>query len=231
MLLVSAAADLIPVFRELGPRFEAQTGVAIRFNFGSSGQLAQQIEHGAPVDVFAAANVALVNDLEQKGLLLPGTRQVYARGRLTLWTRAESPLRLEGLADLAQPEVRRVGIAHPEHAPYGAAARQALQAAGLWEAVQPRLVIGENVNQVLQYAAAGNVDAALLPLSLSLSSAGRWVLLPESLHAPLDQALAAIRRTRHPEAARQFVAFMTGPQGQQVLAAYGFTFPSAEGRP
>ncbi len=177
-LTVSAAADLTYAFQEIGKAFEAETGHTVVFNFGSTGQLAQQIEQGAPVDVFAAANVSFIDELEQQGLILTDTKQLYARGRLALWLRADSPLEISHIEDLTQPGVRRIAIANPDHAPYGMAAREALQAAGVWEAVQPRLVLGENVRQTLQYAETGNVDVAIVALSLCVPAgspvAGRW---------------------------------------------------------
>jgi molybdate transport system substrate-binding protein len=229
-LTVSAAADLMPAFQQLGTLFERETGVPVDFNFGSTGQLARQIEQGAPVDLFAAANVDFVDRLERQGLILPDTRALYARGRLALWTRADSPLRISRIEELAGPEVRRVAIASPDHAPYGIAAREALQAAGVWDAVRPRLVFGENVRQTLRYAETGNVDAAIVALSLSLASDGRWTPVPEELHAPLNQALAVIRGSRNEAAARRFARFVNSPEGRRVMRRYGFTLPG-EGAP
>lgn len=162
-LTVSAAADLVYAFTEIGEVFEQQTGIPVVFNFGSTGQLAQQIEQGAPVDLFAAANVSYVEDLAQQGRVLPDTVAIYGRGRITLWTRSDSPLRIDSIEDLAQPVVRRIAIANPDHAPYGIAAREALQSAGLWDALQPKLILGENVRQALQYAETGDVDVPSWP--------------------------------------------------------------------
>jgi molybdate transport system substrate-binding protein len=229
-LIVSAAANVTFAFQELGPLFEHATGTQVLFNFGSSGQLAQQIERGAPADVFIAANAAFVEMLERQGLIIPETRRQYARGRLTLWTRADSPLRLTRLENVAHADVRRMAIANPTHAPYGMAAREALQSAGIWEQIQPKLVLGENVRQTLQYAATGNVDVAIVALSLSVQHEGRWVLIPEALHQPIVQTLAVMNRTRHELQARQFVAFVIGPQGQAVLRKYGFVLPPRESR-
>jgi molybdate transport system substrate-binding protein len=230
-LLVSAASDLVFAFQELGALFEQTTGTKVVFNFGSTGHLAQQIERGAPVDVFAAANIAFVDLLEQQGLILPDTKAAYARGRLTLWTRADSPLRLSHIGDLTGPEVRRVAIANPAHAPYGVAAREALQTAGLWEQLQPKLILGESIQQAFQYAATGNVDTALVALSLSIRQEGRWVLIPEALHRPLVQALAVLKHTRHETPARQFAAFINSPQGQPIMHKYGFVLPAEQTRP
>jgi molybdate transport system substrate-binding protein len=227
-ITVSAAADLTSAFEELGKLFEKETGVKATFNFGSTGQLTQQIESGAPVDLFAAANVSFIEELEKKNLILPDTKALYAQGRITIWTRSDSPLRIERVEDLAGPGVRKIAIANPEHAPYGVAAREALQSAGVWQAVQPKLVFGENVAQTLQYAETGNVDAAIVALSISIGSGGRWTLVPQDLHRPLNQALAVIKGTRHEAEARRFAAFINSPSGRSVMRKYGFVLPGEE---
>jgi len=230
-LTVSAAADLTPAFQEIGQRLKDKTGVKAVFNFGSTGQLAQQIEQGAPVDVFAAANVSYIEELEKQGLIVPGTKTLYARGRITLWTTADSPLHIERITDLARPEVKRIAIANPDHAPYGIAAREALQSAGIWSSVQPKLVLGDNVRQTFQYAETGNVDVAIVALSLSALSNGHWTLVPEELHRPIDQALAVVKGTRHEQEARQFAAFIVGPEGGPIMRKYGFALPGEESTP
>ena len=232
-LTVSAASSLTAAFMEIGKLFEAQTGDTVLFNFGATGSLAQQIEQGAPVDLFAAANIGFVDELEQKGLVLPDTVQNYARGQIVLWTRSDSPVKLEQIGDLAQPAIGKVAIANPDRAPYGLAAREALKAAGVWEAVQPKLVIAETIQQTHQYAETGNVDAAIGALSLSVPAAaggkpGRYVVVPQELYTPLDQALAVIKGTKNEAAARGFAVFITGPQGREVLQKYGFTVPGGD---
>ena len=224
-LVVAAASDLLPAFEEMGGLYEAATGAKVVFNFSSTGTLAKQIESGAPIDLFAAANVSFVDELEQKGLIIPETKALYGRGRITLWAPAGSKLRIDRVEDLARPEVRRVAMANPEHAPYGVAGREALQAAGVWEAVRPKLVSAENVRMALQFAETGNVDVAIVALSLSAQSPGRWNLIPEGLHRPLDQALAVVKSTAHEPQARAFAAFVTGPQGRVVMRKYGFFVP------
>jgi molybdate transport system substrate-binding protein len=228
VLVVSAAADLTPAFQEIGKEFERQEGTKVIFNFGSTGQLAQQIEQGAPVDLFAAANVSFIEGLEQKSLIIPDTKALYAQGRITLWTRDDSSVKLERVEDLARPEFKKVAIANPEHAPYGMAAREALQAAGVWETVSQKLVYGENISQTLQYAESGNVDAAIVALSLSTLSKGRWVLIPAEIHKPLNQALAVIKGTKHEQEARRFAAFVNSAQGRGVMRRYGFVLPGEE---
>ena len=221
-LTVAAASDLTPAFEELGREFESATETKIVFVFGSTGMLTRQIENGAPFDLFAAANVSYIDELDQKGLIIPDTKAVYARGRITLWTTNESPIRLQGIADLARPEVQRVAIANPDHAPYGLAAKQALQSAGVWDRVQPKLVYGDNIRQTLQYAQTGNVEVAIVALSLSVQSNGRWTLIPEELHQPIDQGLAVLKTTQKEQAARAFANFINSERGKAILKKYGF---------
>jgi len=227
-LTVSAAADLTPAFEELGVLFEEETGVSVDFNFGSTGQLAEQITAGAPVDVFAAANVSFVDDLDEQGLILSDTKALYARGRIVVWTRGDSPLSIDSLDDLTGADVTRIAIANPEHAPYGMAAREAMQSAGVWDAVQDKLVLGENIRDTLRYAETGDVDVAIVALSLSIQGDGQWTLIPEELHAPIDQALAAIKATQHEPEARAFTAFVNSEDGRQVMRSYGFVLPGEE---
>lgn len=224
-LTVAAASDLTPAFEEIGREFEADQKIKVVFVFGSTGLLTRQIENGAPMDLFAAANVSYIDQLAQEGLIIPDTKAIYARGRITLWTTADSPVKIESLSDLARPEIRRIAIANPGHAPYGLAAQQALQSAGLWDQLKPKLVYGDNIRQTLQYAHTGNVDVAMVALSLSQQSKGRWTLVPEELHQPIDQALGVIKSTKNESAARAFASFVTGPRGKEILGKYGFAFP------
>ena len=224
-LTVAAASDLTPAFEELGRAFEASHQTKIVFSFGSTGLLTRQIENGAPMDLFAAANVSYIDVLEQKGLIIPDTKAIYARGRITLWTPAMSNIRLIGIEDLARPEIQRIAIANPDHAPYGLAAKQALESAGIWDRVRPKLVFGDNIRQTLQYAETGNVDVAIVALSVSVQSNGRWTLIPEELHEPIDQALAVIKTTENEQAARAFATFIASQQGRAIMQKYGFTLP------
>jgi molybdate transport system substrate-binding protein len=221
-LHVAAAADLIPAFEEIGKEFESTHKTKVVFSFGSTGLLSRQIENGAPMDVFAAASVDFINQLEQKGLIVPDTKAIYARGRITLWSPKNSSLRIEKITDLTRDEVKRIAIANPDHAPYGKAAQEALQKAGVWEQIKSKLVYGDNIRQTLQFAETGNVDIAIVALSLSKQSDGQWTLVPQELHNPIDQGLAVIKGTKNEQAAREFASFVNGPQGQAILAKYGF---------
>jgi len=224
-LLVSAAADLQEAFAEFGKTFESETGAAVTFNFAASGMLAQQIKSGAKVDVFAAANVAFIDDLETAGLTIPGTKRIYARGRLVAWTRADAKVEINSLNDLLKPEIKRIAIANPVTAPYGLAASLALEGAGVREAVQAKLVYGENVRQTLELARSGNVDVALVSRSLVLGSPGKSFLIPEDLHSPIEQAVVVIKGAPNKALARRFVETLAGPEGQSLLKRFGFELP------
>lgn len=225
-LTVFAAADLAHPFEDIAARFERRTGIVVTLVFGASASLALQIERGAPVDAFFSANVGYVDRLIAAGALVPGTRTIYARGRLALaWPKYGAALfRLE---DVLRPEVRRVAIANPETAPYGQAAREALEASGLWPRVEPKLVIAENVRQALQYLQTGAVEAGLVGPSVVQATEVGHLLVDSRLHRPIDQAAAVGARSRRSRAATEFVAFVTGPQGWPVMAANGFTRPPA----
>jgi len=222
-LTVSAAANLQPAFAEIGAQFERQTGTRVIFNFGATGQLAQQIAQGAPVDLFAAADRATIDDLAARGFIMPDTVQVYARGQIVLYARKDAAL--PSLADLARPEIKRIAIANPAIAPYGVAARAALQNAGVWSTVQPKIVIAENIQQTQQYADTGNVDAAIIARSLALDAKGRWSPIPENLYQPIDQALGVVKGAPNERDARAFAAFVTSPSGRAVLSKYGYGLP------
>jgi molybdate transport system substrate-binding protein len=187
--------------------------------------LAQQIEQGAPFDLFAAANVSFVDELLARDRLLADTKDLYAVGRITIWTRQDSGMKFETLQDLLQPGVKYVAIANPDHAPYGIAAREAMQSAGLWDALQSRLVLGENALATLQYGQRGDVDVAIVPLSLSAQNEGRWVLIPAERHKPIVQALAVVKDSKQEAQARAFAKFINGPQGRPVMRKYGFILP------
>jgi molybdate transport system substrate-binding protein len=224
-LRVAAAADLTRAFTEVAAAYRKRTGQEVKLVFGSSGQLTQQIENGAPYDLFAAANEDYVAQLDRGGLLLPGTRQIYAIGHLVLWTREDGPLCPRKIEELTAPRYTRVAIANPDHAPYGIAARETLQAAKVWDAIRPKLVYGENIQATQQYAATGNAEVALLSLSLALGSKGHYRLIPDKLHKPLRQAMAVLKSTQQPDNARRFVAFVRNGAGATILRRFGFVVP------
>ncbi len=224
-LTVGAAADLHYAFTEIGHQFEEETGTKVTFTFGSSGTIAQQIENGAPIDLFASADESYVSQLLGKNLVLRDTAQVYALGRIALVSYGGSGLELVRLEDLLRPEVKRVSLANPDHAPYGRAAKEALSRAGIWEQVRPKVVFGENVQQALQFVQTGNADAGIVALSIADVPEVKSVLVDQTLYEPLRQSLAVIKSTRQEQSARAFAAFVTGPRGRSIMDRFGFLVP------
>jgi len=224
-LTVFAAADLAFAFRELTPRFEQATGARVTLVLGSTGNLAKQIEHGAPADVFFAANQAFVDDLLAKGALIAETRALYAQGRIVLATARAAGPKLTALSQLLEPRVRRAAIANPAHAPYGRAAEEALRAAGVWDAVKPKLVYGENIRHALQFVESGAAEAGIVARSVANVPAIDYVPIDPALHARLDQAVAVVRRSARPELGLAFIQFVNGPEGRPVMTKHGFLLP------
>lgn len=215
----AAAADLEPAFTELTTEFSAATGRQVVWSFASSGSLTQQLEHGAPFDLFASASTALIDRLRQHERLLAGSQRDFARGRLVIWTRAGvAPPRI--LAELQRPDLGRIALANPEHAPYGQAAVAALRKGGLYEALRPRLVFAENVRQALQFAQTGNADVALTARSL-MRRADAYAVVPASEHPPLVATLGAVRGGDE-AGALALGGYICGPRGQAILGRHGF---------
>ena len=229
-LLVATGYGLKPAVEEQAAAFEEQTGAKVTFNFAASRALLQQMEGGLPADVFIAPEPRDMEEARMKGLVIADTEQIYAVGRLALATSPRMGFALEGLEQLARPEVKQVVIANPETAAYGRAAEEALRSAGLWEQIKPKLVYGENMGQVVQYLQSGNVEAGLVALSVVIDgTAGlTYVVANESLHQPIRHTVAVVKDTRNEELARRFVAFVRGPEGQAVLQKYGFAVPEEE---
>jgi molybdate transport system substrate-binding protein len=228
---VAAAANLNEVFQTIGPQFEAATGIHPVFSFASTAQLALQIENSAPYDVYAAADVEHVDQLEKKGLLFPRSRAVYATGILALWIPPGSPAKLDGPDGLVQPAVKVIALAKPELAPYGLAARETLQHLGIWDRVQPKVVYADNINMAKQYGASGNADAVFTAYSLVLKEAGRVIKVEEQLHNPIDQALGIVAASKHPDTAQQFVDFLLKGKGRDLLGTAGYRLPVVKTRP
>lgn len=233
-LLVAGAADLMPAFNALGEDFEAATGEEVTFNFGSSGQLAQQLIEGAPMDLYASANVTYVEEVLATGVGDPTSQATYAYGRVTVWSREDAWRDWDSLEALAEDEVAgTIAIANPEHAPYGLAAKQALTSAGVWEDVEPRLVYGENIADTQRLASTGNADVAIVALSLALAAEedgeGAWTLLPAELHEPLQQDLLVVADEEDRAGlAERFIAHVSSEDGREVMRRYGFLLPGEE---
>jgi molybdate transport system substrate-binding protein len=228
---IAAASSLHHALPEIVDAFERATGHTSKLTFGASGNLARQIVQGAPFEVFLSANEEYVEFLKESGVT-EGAGIVYALGRLVLFipegSRVTSTPDLNGLsASQRDGRLKRIAIANPQHAPYGVAARKALQGAGLWEELLPRLVMGENVSQATQFALTGAVDAAVISLSnvllLNIENRGTHVVVDDRLYPPLRQRMALIKGSGI--AAAEFYTFMRRSEVRAVLSRHGFGQP------
>lgn len=229
--LIAAASDLQFALDEIARAFTAETGEAVRLAFGSSGNFARQIRQAAPFELFLSADEQFVRDLHGDGFTVD-EGALYAIGRIVVITPHGSPLtpdeNLDDLAAaLADGRLTRFAIANPDHAPYGRAAREALGTRGLWKAIEPRLVLGENVSQAAQFATSGNAEGGIVAYSLALAPAvaarGSHALLPERWHRPLRQRMALLRDAG--PVARRFYAFLQEPTARAAFRRYGFVLP------
>jgi molybdate transport system substrate-binding protein len=225
-ITVAVAASSLPVFERIADAFEEEFNAEVSFTSGSTEQLAQQIESGAPVDIFVSADIATVERLDEGRWIVDDSTVTYARGSLVLWTRGDHDLEISSIEDLNDSSIERIAIANPAYAPYGIAAREALETAGLWDALEDRIIPTQNVRAALETAATGNADVAIVARSLAMESDdGEWVDVPGDLHDPIDQAMAVVVRTTHEDAARTFIEFATSPEGRALLEDAGFADP------
>ncbi|WP_314104852.1 molybdate ABC transporter substrate-binding protein [uncultured Stenotrophomonas sp.] len=226
-LTVSAASSLTESFRDIAQAYErAYPGADVDLNFAASGVLLQQVARGAPVDVLATADTATLDQAAQQGLLMAGTRQLFASNQLVVVVPRDARSVPATLAALGTAGVQRVAIGNPDSVPVGRYARTALQDAGLWQAMAARTITTQNVRQSLDYVARGEVDAAFV-YSSDLKAADGKVrqafVVP--LKSPISYPLAVVKDTRHAVEARRFVAFVRSPQGQAILRRHGFGAP------
>lgn len=223
---VAAAANLTEAFKDMAEKFTAQTGIKVTYTFGATANLSKQIENGAPFDVFAAADVRHIDELDRKNLLTPNTRAIYARGELVLWLPSSSNLKIEKTDDLKRGDVQRVithlAVATPDAAPYGGAGIETLRALNVWENFESKIVYAPNVAEAKQFAASGNADAAFVPRALVKTGEGRAIETEENLHQPIDQAIGIVKASSKQEAARRFVDFVLSNEGRSILARYGY---------
>jgi molybdate transport system substrate-binding protein len=229
--VVAAASDLQFALTEIAADFKRDTGREVRLVFGSSGNFRRQIAEGAPFELFLSADEAYVAALAKEARTEDGGIR-YATGRIVLFAAAGSKLRPDAaLTDLkaavADGRVRHFAIANPEHAPYGRAAKEALQAAGIWEALAPHLVLGENVLQAAQFATTGGAQGGIVAYSLArspvLAGKGDYVLLPAESHAPLHHALVLVKGAGIN--AREFFRYLQQPAAREVFTRFGFALP------
>jgi molybdate transport system substrate-binding protein len=221
-LTVAAAANLMDVFGEVGRAFQAKTGAEVIFSYGSTAQLATQIENGAPFDLFAAADTEHVDALVTAGSVIADSRAIYALGQLALWIPEGETSGLEGLAG---PRIRFVALAQPDLAPYGRATVEVLREAGLWDRVQTKLVYGTSISMAKQFAASGSANAAFTAYSLVLHDKGTVLKIDPHLYKPIEQAMGIVAASAHPKEARQFRSFLLSADGRNILANNGYLLP------
>jgi molybdate transport system substrate-binding protein len=218
-ITVGAASSLQPLLDSIKPAFEEATGVEVRYSYAASGAIARQVEQGAPIDVFVLAGTRYVDDLAADGFLRKDSLSSVASGQLVV----VRPLRIDG-ANVAFAEAERVAIANPEIAPYGAAAKAQLEAAGLWDAVEPQVVYAGSALQAFQFAKAGEVDYAFVPLPLvHISPEGLEVAdhaIPGLKAINVTYAAALVDSTQEPESALAFIEYLVSPEARQADFGY-----------
>ncbi len=222
-------------FRNVAARYQAQTGNTLKLSYGSSGNFFSQISNGAPFDLYFSADIEYPRKLEAAGLTEPGSTYQYAVGRIVLWVPNASKLDLKrGLTALLDSDVRKIAIANPRHAPYGRAAVAAMKHDAVYDQLEHKFVLGEDISQTAQFVQSGNADAGIVALSLALAppmvSKGRYVEIPSADYPPIIQACVVLKSSHHKAAAVQFVNFLKEAMIVAVMARYGFSLPSPPNR-
>ncbi len=226
-ITVAAAADLQSAMQELAARFGKETGKTVKVIYGSSGNFFQQIQNGAPFDMFFSANLDYPRKLEASGLTVPGSYYPYAKGKIVIWVPADSKIDLSsGTQALLDPSVKKIAIANPQHAPYGQAAVAALRKQDLYDGLKDKFVLGENISQTASFVVSGSADAGIVALALALSpnmkDKGRYIAIPDGDYPPIEQACVILGRSTNKETALQFLAFLRTAAAGEVLRSYGF---------
>ena len=229
--VIAAASSVRFAVQDIAKAFYQDTGKTVRISYSSSGNLTRQIQQGGPFELFLSASAKYVVQLDQQQKTLD-QGYVYALGRLVLLTTSKSPLLLDehlhGLKQaLQQGQLKRFAIANPTHAPYGIAAREVLQQLDLWELIQPKLVLGENVAQAAQFASSGAAQVGLISYSLALAPVlqrrTRHLLVPATLHQPLQQTMVLLNNAGN--TAKLFFNYLQQDKARTILSRYGYTAP------
>ena len=230
-LTVAAAADLSPVLQPIARDFQRETGNTIRLSFGSSGDFFNQIQNGAPYDVFLSADRGYPESLVKLGLADSDSLRTYAVGRLALWVPNNSHLDLhhQGMRALLDPSVRKIAMANPQHAPYGRAAVAALRFCSLYDKIAGELVLGENVGQAAQFAESGNAQVGIIALAHALAPSvrprGRYWIVPANSYPALEQGAVILSKSKEKALAEQFLKYLAGSESQAIFRQFGFAVP------
>jgi molybdate transport system substrate-binding protein len=230
-LTVAGAADLSSALTELAGRYEKRAGVTVKLSFGASGALTQQIQNGAPFDVFFSADMDYPRRLIAAADADAASLYEYAVGKLVLWVPADSLLDVQhkGMNVLLDPSVQKISIANPQHAPYGRAAVAALKHTGLYDKVSVRLVFGENISQAAEFVESGNAQAGFVALAHALAPSmrgkGKYWELPADYYPPLAQGVVVLSHSEHKKDATEFIEYIKSEEAASLLRKYGFSLP------
>jgi molybdate transport system substrate-binding protein len=230
-ITVAAAADLQFAMQDVAARFQKETGKTVKAIYGSSGNFFQQIQNGAPFDLFFSANLEFPKKLEGAGLIDPGTYYQYARGKIVIWVPNESKIDVtSGMKALLDPSIKKIAVANPQHAPYGQAAVAAMQKKGIYEKVKDKFVLGENISQTASFVVSGAADIGIVALSLALGpnmkDKGRYADVPPGDYSPIQQACVILSSSKNKDTARQFLSFIKTAAIGEVFRNYGFDVQS-----
>jgi molybdate transport system substrate-binding protein len=231
-ITVAAAADLQFAMQDVAAKFQKETGKEVKLIYGSSGNFFQQLQNGAPFDMFFSANLDYPKKLQTAGLTEPGSYYEYASGKIVIWVQKDSKLDLRsGLQALLNPSIKKIAVANPQHAPYGQAAVAAMQKAGVYDKVKDKIVLGENISQTASFVISGSADVGIVALSLAWSpnmkDKGRFVEIPVADYPPIEQACVILDSSKNKQTAKQFLSFIKTAEVAETLRKYGFDVQSS----
>ena len=230
-ITIAAAADLQFVMQDIAARFQKETGKSVKLIYGSSGNFFQQIQNGAPFDMFFSANLDYPRKLESAGLTEPGTFYQYAIGKIVIWVPNDSKVDVSsGRQSLLNPAIKKIAIANPQHAPYGQAAVAAMRKENIYDKVADKFVLGESISQTASFVLSRSADAGIVALSLALSpnmkDKGRYAEIPIADYPPIEQACVILKSSQQKDTAKAFLSFIKTPTVAQLFRAYGFAVPN-----
>lgn len=227
-ITVAAAADLKFAMDEIVTGFKKEyPGNNLNVTYGSSGKFHTQIQQGAPFDIFFSADISFPRELAAKGFAASEVRP-YAVGRIVLWSNSMDATKMT-LAGLTDQKITKIAIANPKHAPYGKRAEEALKASGVWDKLQPKFVLGENIAQTAQFVQTGNAQIGIIALSLAvnpeLAKKGGYYLVPNNLHNPLEQGYIITKLGANKPLVKKFADYMGSKKARSIMSKYGFVLP------
>jgi len=234
-ITVAAAADLQFAMQDIAARFHKETGKSVRLIYGSSGNFFQQLQNGAPFDMFFSANLDYPRKLQADGLVEPDSYYQYAIGKIVIWVPNDSKLDVSsGLRSLLDPSIQKIAIANPQHAPYGQAAVAAMKKENIYEKVSGKFVLGENISQTASFVVSGSAEAGIVALSLALSPTmkdkGRYAEIATADYLPIEQACVILKSSKQKDVAKAFLNFVKTPAVSELFRNYGFAVAGSAGK-